>query len=113
MLKGATDAAAAVVIAVAAPAGMQRDDAAAYLGVSVRTLERLTEAHEIPVCVVRAGTRRLLVWRREDIDQYLAQLVGPLPRSPLVVDPAPRPAASRSRRKRVSPMSAIPVNLPE
>jgi excisionase family DNA binding protein len=59
--------------ATATPTGPERavllkEEAAAYLGISTVTLYRLTRAGKVPH--LRLG--RLLRWRKEDLDAFLA-----------------------------------------
>lgn len=49
------------------------DEAATYLGISRRTLERAVESGELPPGI-RLGKRRV-VWDRHALDAYLDQLV--------------------------------------
>lgn len=53
-----------------ASATLTRYEAAAYLGVSVDTLDRLRAAQRIPACQV---SKRLVKYRQRDLDTYLIE----------------------------------------
>jgi predicted DNA-binding transcriptional regulator AlpA len=62
------------------PRGLMPSRAAEYIGVSVGTLRRESEAGRAPR-PVRISTQRL-VYLREDLDAYLDRLAGKAPASP-------------------------------
>jgi len=54
------------------PAALDRDSAAAYVGLSVTTMEYEAQAGRFPK--PRQATARRVVWRRADLDSWLESL---------------------------------------
>jgi excisionase family DNA binding protein len=57
---------------------MNKDEAAAYLGISTRTLERYTSKGTVQVKYDGAKTRPVAIYDREDLDRLKADLQIPL-----------------------------------
>lgn len=58
------------------PALLRDHEAAAYIGVSTRKLWQMASAGDAPAPVRLPGSRSSR-WRRDDLDQWVAQLTTP------------------------------------
>jgi len=63
---------------------MNKVDAAAYLGVSVRALERYTQQNKINVTYAKGKTKPTPVYDEEELRRFKAELEGTLARRPAV-----------------------------
>jgi excisionase family DNA binding protein len=63
---------------------MNKPEAARYLGVSVRALERYTQQHKINVTYAKGKTKPTPVYDEEELKVFKAELEGKLARRPAV-----------------------------
>ncbi len=63
---------------------MNKPDAARYLGVSVRALERYTQQHKINVTYAKGKTKPTPVYDEEELKVFKAELEGKFARRPAV-----------------------------